>query len=678
VIVESKSARSLLDNQERRLLLLTEWNVSLLPAQEVWRFFIDGIKQKRDGRNFTLANAFLELATRSTNSQDPIATLLTQDNIPPRIEEMAAGLDPLYLTMTAKQFLRQCTKGWQAFETREPGYLQAMIRAFLPSLKPGNETPVSISFIKKLHLEATSNVAIKDLERKGDTTRKGNFRTALASYGFGGNCSAKGIFEILKKTQKERDYFLIYAENSAGEKRAEPVRYQSDEELYQRAQQIYQEIQEGTLKYRLITLDKVTEPGVFETLIQNYIDNYNQAIKNAKSIRDKIKAIVILVQDLEQLHPFYDANCRTICMLLLNHLLLQNQLPPAMLEDPNHFDGFAVDELVEKVIKGMENTVAVSNGNSIFGVTTSELLALSSNEQRRYFENAVQSFQEMSALFSKFSALLNKIDRLLTSDPDDPLLMAFKERLLEDAKSNNDPSNAIMQFKADALKKYSNNPVYWTPLDSAVDPDQLLDKYKNIKTEELKATITRYVQEDPRENKQMGFSHDEKMISTLTKLATQSKMQYQKSISNYFNRGDMSLSCALKLQKLTVSDTVATNTSIPVAFLKAEISRYGDTKGIWKKLTNSTSKSISELSLLLTIAEQNNWKFIDQTQIDLCLLSRDRDNQKRVSFLKKGTMPNLFHRQTTNFSVSSLKEAEEKSLSQTERTLYNLKAYGRR
>ena len=44
-----------------------------------------------------------------------------------------------------------------------------------------------------------------------------------------------------------------------------------------------------------------------------YFASYNIAINNAMTPIDKLFGIIDLVQSLEQLHPFGDANCRTFC-----------------------------------------------------------------------------------------------------------------------------------------------------------------------------------------------------------------------------------------------------------------------------------------------------------------------------------------------------------------------------
>ncbi|KGP64197.1 hypothetical protein EP47_03840 [Legionella norrlandica] len=85
------------------------------------------------------------------------------------------------------------------------------------------------------------------------------------------------------------------------------------------------------------------------------IEDYYKEKEAANDPDKKLTAIVNLVQRLEQLHPFGDANCRTFCMLLLNRELLNNQMDPAMVKDPNNFDMQSKSELIDLVKEGQEH-----------------------------------------------------------------------------------------------------------------------------------------------------------------------------------------------------------------------------------------------------------------------------------------------------------------------------------
>ncbi|UKE78452.1 flagellar biosynthesis protein FlhF [Xanthomonas graminis] len=85
---------------------------------------------------------------------------------------------------------------------------------------------------------------------------------------------------------------------------------------------------------------------------QNIIDRNASLIRAAPMGDSKLSAIARCCQDLERAHLFDDGNARTIGLLVVNKLLLENGLRPAMMEDPNRFDGFSTDELVAEIKRG--------------------------------------------------------------------------------------------------------------------------------------------------------------------------------------------------------------------------------------------------------------------------------------------------------------------------------------
>lgn len=77
----------------------------------------------------------------------------------------------------------------------------------------------------------------------------------------------------------------------------------------------------------------------------------------------KLRSIALCCRHLEQLHPFPDGNARTIGVLVLNKLLLEQGLPPAALEDANRLDAFSVAEVVQEIRVG-QGRFALIAGNS--------------------------------------------------------------------------------------------------------------------------------------------------------------------------------------------------------------------------------------------------------------------------------------------------------------------------
>ena len=89
--------------------------------------------------------------------------------------------------------------------------------------------------------------------------------------------------------------------------------------------------------------------------IQDCLDDCRRGCAAAaRDTRLMLRAIAACCQDLEQLHPFPDGNARTIGVLVLNKLLLEQGLPPAALADANRLDAFSVEEVVREIEVGQE------------------------------------------------------------------------------------------------------------------------------------------------------------------------------------------------------------------------------------------------------------------------------------------------------------------------------------
>ncbi len=100
-------------------------------------------------------------------------------------------------------------------------------------------------------------------------------------------------------------------------------------------------------------------PGGYEPVIDrvNFLfKTYYTSLANAQNSHQKLQAIARLCRALEVYHVFQDGNQRTIVFALLTKLLIENNPFPAILDDPYIFDGYhSVDELVEKIERGMDN-----------------------------------------------------------------------------------------------------------------------------------------------------------------------------------------------------------------------------------------------------------------------------------------------------------------------------------
>jgi len=81
------------------------------------------------------------------------------------------------------------------------------------------------------------------------------------------------------------------------------------------------------------------------SLMYQWVNNLNYRLENASSTKDKIDIISESHIEFERIHPFSDGNGRTGRMLI-NHSLLQNDLPPLVIEfkDKAQYIGFLANQ----------------------------------------------------------------------------------------------------------------------------------------------------------------------------------------------------------------------------------------------------------------------------------------------------------------------------------------------
>ncbi len=318
--------------------------------------------------------------------------------------------------------------GWHAYEGRESGYLSALYCAFnvIFDVKRG----LSNAFIKHLHYLACSNVSSTNYAKYGyEDSRIDEYRldgdavTFRLVNGDKSNYSMAGIHELLAAEQSFRSEQSIQISfvSSVSSSRillagcrdvlklnsktiesvrmdlkrwydilaARPDRISPDnlhllkkttdsKSLLSLAGCITELIksQEGVnTAFKLIyTSEQQDTLLTLNSMMATFIGKFERSVVGTTNKFLKLRAIVSFIKRAEQLHPFLDANCRTLCMLLLNHLLIKHGFPLAILPDPNRFDMCSVDELVEDVMKGMENTFDLIASRKLFGVKTDEIV----------------------------------------------------------------------------------------------------------------------------------------------------------------------------------------------------------------------------------------------------------------------------------------------------------------
>lgn len=445
----------------------------LIPSEEVWRFFIDGILQEK-GRGLHMSAYFDEVL----QTEGLFATHFLDYTIKEYAEkrekitiEQATDWDKSSL----RKFLRQkqwhltdeecelftlrdilhLDTAWVPFEMNESGYLKALYAAFRETFD--FSVSLNVEFIKRLHRLATTNVKEKSHQDNAGAI-PGEFRSISAGCLLltQANASVEGFIEFLKKqntavsfvitffdpsnnksigkikinrdsmmeirkyltgnaNENEKNNELPFSRFCDSDDKEEFInKIKTDANILKILKALSDTSNEKELanclhhlltkplfnNYRL-SLESEQACHTQDTLTEvmtNLFIQYEQAMQKAISKIDKLHAIISLVQECEQCHPFIDANGRTFCMLLLNHLLMRNGFFPVILKDPTCFKLYSKKQLLAEVLDGMRNTLILINDKKLFNIDTQKILYLLQTKQLvdhiKYFKETVALEEE--------------------------------------------------------------------------------------------------------------------------------------------------------------------------------------------------------------------------------------------------------------------------------------------
>lgn len=334
--------------------------------------------------------------------------------------------------MATMRDVLQLDQAWVAFEINEPHYLFSTLKAFLAIQHSKEE--LSVELVKKTHALLGATVSGTNYDGHSRNRPGEFRNTQLYAYGMiKDNTSLFGITEMLKRKNKANVFIFTINSDAYYQRYRVAINHHTisnfrkhgdisaiipvdengnpewklidaKEDLFDQvivniftliceaksreeiAALIYSLIN-GTFKFSQFDLALplmhlsfemryaylVPEDNIqsfYEGKLQQLIDNYSIDIERANSQFEKLRVIVTFTQLCEQLHPFLDMNCRLFCMVLLNHLLAQNGFPYVIQADPNRFDLYSIDELIDDMITGMQKTFELIEKKAVYGVDT--------------------------------------------------------------------------------------------------------------------------------------------------------------------------------------------------------------------------------------------------------------------------------------------------------------------
>lgn len=245
--------------------------------------------------------------------------------------------------------------GRWAFDN-ESHYLHGMLDGLMFMLKT-LEQPISAELYEELHDICVFNVSTEANRTLGKPAEKFDrgFRglDGVSNIGLSDNYTELGLKEFQDRNKSEcqqwgEKEFRAY-ENRFGEGTTNvsfPVKWIIDNEKSLMA------------KVHIGGSDR----NEFIRRVDSHLDAYKQTINSIvesgkvseKNDDDVIEAIALCCQKLDQEHVFRDGNIRTIAFLVMNKLLLQNDLSPSMMRDPNVIDFYDIGSLVDEIKKGQD------------------------------------------------------------------------------------------------------------------------------------------------------------------------------------------------------------------------------------------------------------------------------------------------------------------------------------
>lgn len=242
----------------------------------------------------------------------------------------------------------------------EPGYIEGMRNGYALMLK-NIDHPLSADMLAAIHDICVKSISDEQIE-KSEVSFRDNITTQYTIQPIEndprrGYFSKQGFLELMEKiqqheqTSKGKDRFcILIGEPQMSSKEVDPTEDDLDE--------VYEKILSSKYAARFISMRE--DASFIRQRTQQHIDKYYEDVSKVRSDDEKLDLILKVIKDLEQLHPFPDANGRTISMIAFNKLLIENGFSPVMQDNPNRIDGFGSpysgsDELKQETLKGMKN-----------------------------------------------------------------------------------------------------------------------------------------------------------------------------------------------------------------------------------------------------------------------------------------------------------------------------------
>lgn len=250
--------------------------------------------------------------------------------------------------------------GWVGYEAGERGSVQALLNGFCHMMDNFDlREGLKSTYLLDLHKICMMGVQTQNLKSSPGDLR---FLNAGMPF-FAKTTTLENLHEILE--MRRGDGTAVF--NTKGyDKPAEEL---NAEELYRVIQR------QGRLNYRnwypnlsedeQLALQKKSGLQKFYEVkhrvqmqfakrVDEIVERFNRTMKIAQDDEQRLRAIALVIRELELLHPFPDGNCRTFACVLLTQLLLNYGFTPALLRNPNLDGEMSLDQWIGEIRHGMK------------------------------------------------------------------------------------------------------------------------------------------------------------------------------------------------------------------------------------------------------------------------------------------------------------------------------------
>jgi hypothetical protein len=270
--------------------------------------------------------------------------------------------------------------GPDAFEAREPGCIGGIIDGLTVAIEASHK-PLTTQLIRDIHTKCmkplSSHRAEPSQYRK--TNVMSNIDLSYFSMAGIGEflINEKNRGNILVSFAVKIKDKIVALTTLPKEERKQQTSFMYKPTDILRAADFFKNFKDLETAYAGHDLTICFQPPGFDCIaaeMEIIVEYYNREISRRIGRDRKMSLITETIQDFLQLHPFRDGNNRTFVNCLLNKMLIENFNQMAIFAEPNIFEFHATNEVIAKIEEAISNADSLlKKTKNLFGYVTKSL-----------------------------------------------------------------------------------------------------------------------------------------------------------------------------------------------------------------------------------------------------------------------------------------------------------------